>query len=546
MPDISSQKWPKDLSLSQGITQNYKSLPEMYVSAWESFGNGSTLSPPTSPQVQPVSLAGSANIANYAEWVSRLEEAFKKLSSLDTAVAGSASRSEKLCDEGCEGLANSIEALHVMATVNPKDLTTIEKLIHEKVLDPSIAEGGGAISEDRYVMAIIDTAVNTVSGIMIKKSKEFDALGGDIRDQDPEERIPKPEDLSVETPSAIPTGNEQPGNGQLETEPTGNPAGAPPVWNWDTPNTGLSSSPLAGSADVDSPQTVPPASTSEDQLTRSADAGPTPTSTPSTPVPAAASGMANYGLPMAMMAQLANNRSAANSPIARSTRLQSSPVGTASPMPPGRVSKPDNATARPSAAATSSTPASASPASTPAPSTSASGSPAQSTPPARTAAPVSAAVSGDGTTSKLFTFPDSRTQWVSIPVYNALTVAMGNAAATDGRSAYDNTPAKIPEGHVLGAPTDPNQLKTGDIAQWEHRTALAVAFGADSGGTLEVIVQGQLHPFDPDLNDKHGGFGRFGGFFHPAGVDIPTTESTLDQSIIPVSQSAGVPVTAPA
>ncbi|MGH8882473.1 MAG: hypothetical protein ACRD0P_34860, partial [Stackebrandtia sp.] len=62
-------------------------------------------------------------------------------------------------------------------------------------------------------------------------------------------------------------------------------------------------------------------------------------------------------------------------------------------------------------------------------------------------------------------------------VRQALDAAFGNAAGTDARQAYERTAAKLPAGKDFGTRVDPNQLMTGDIADWEERMALVVTFG---------------------------------------------------------------------
>ncbi|PPJ19676.1 hypothetical protein C5E45_33040 [Nocardia nova] len=163
------------------------------------------------------------------------------------------------------------------------------------------------------------------------------------------------------------------------------------------------------------------------------------------------------------------------------------------------------------------------------------------------ATPVNVAVARADDGSTVFTFPDGRSQRVPIVVSNALTAAFGNAATTDGRGAYAATPAKIPDANSLGTPADPNQLTTGDLASWDtQRTALVVAFPEENGGTLEVIIEAQLRPFDPHMSDKSGDFGSFAGFFHPAGIDISAPSSSPGLSATPVDPSTHGPATVPA
>ncbi|WP_327100881.1 hypothetical protein OIE68_20030 [Nocardia vinacea] len=158
----------------------------------------------------------------------------------------------------------------------------------------------------------------------------------------------------------------------------------------------------------------------------------------------------------------------------------------------------------------------------------------------------------DGTV--VYTFPDGRTQKVSATVAQALDAAFGNASGTDAQAAYAKTPAKWSDKKQIGTPVDPYQLMTGDVATWDERTAIVVAFPADDGGTLEVVVNGQLKQFTPtEMSDSAGEFGQFVGFNHPHGIEAtaPGEEDQGKMSGMPVtgdpSASAAMPaVAAPA
>ncbi|MFI6361106.1 bZIP transcription factor [Nocardia sp. NPDC050630] len=142
----------------------------------------------------------------------------------------------------------------------------------------------------------------------------------------------------------------------------------------------------------------------------------------------------------------------------------------------------------------------------------------------------------DGTV--VYTFPDGRTQKVSATVAQALDAAFGNASGTDAQAAYAKTPAKWSDKKQIGTAVDPYQLMTGDVAVWDARTAIVVAFPADDGGTLEVVVNGQLKQFTPtEMSDSAGEFGQFVGFSHPNGIDATAPEDH-DQG-----KMSGMPVT---
>ncbi|MFI7667930.1 hypothetical protein [Nocardia sp. NPDC049526] len=172
--------------------------------------------------------------------------------------------------------------------------------------------------------------------------------------------------------------------------------------------------------------------------------------------------------------------------------------------------------------------------STPAPATN-TGPPANSTSSQPTAGMPGRTPNSDGTV--VYTFPDGRTQKVSATVAQALDAAFGNASGTDAQAAYAKTPAKWSDKKQIGASVDPYQLMTGDVAVWDGRTAILVAFPADDGGTLEVVVNGQLKQFTPEMSDNAGEFGQFVGFNHPNGIEATAPEDH-DQG-----KMSGMPVT---
>ncbi|WP_306360059.1 hypothetical protein [Nocardia sp. CC227C] len=151
----------------------------------------------------------------------------------------------------------------------------------------------------------------------------------------------------------------------------------------------------------------------------------------------------------------------------------------------------------------------------------------------------------------LYDFKDGRTQYVYPKVYDALEAAFADTTGTDARAAYGMESGKSgePKDKYPGSRVDPNQLITGDIAMWEDgRTALLVVFGDENGGpsgdgTLEVIVDGVLQPFGPEMSDSEGDFGAFAGFFHPPGIEEGGSDSTA-VGAVPASDPTVQPVPA--
>ncbi|MCX4092173.1 hypothetical protein [Nocardia sp. alder85J] len=130
----------------------------------------------------------------------------------------------------------------------------------------------------------------------------------------------------------------------------------------------------------------------------------------------------------------------------------------------------------------------------------------------------------DGTVT--YTFPDGQTQKVSVTVAKALDAAFGNQKDTDAQTAYAGTSAKWTDKKQIGARVDPYQLMTGDIATWENATAIVRVMGSGTDGTLDVIVDGQLKPFAPDMSGATGEFGEFTGFQHPNGIEVSNATDT--------------------
>ncbi|WP_155981862.1 hypothetical protein [Nocardia sp. BMG111209] len=157
----------------------------------------------------------------------------------------------------------------------------------------------------------------------------------------------------------------------------------------------------------------------------------------------------------------------------------------------------------------------------------------------------------DGTVT--YTFPDGQTQKVSLTVAKALDVAFGNQKSTDAQAAYAGTSAKWADKKTIGASVDPYQLMTGDVATWENATAIVRVMGSGTDGTLDVIVDGQLKPFAPDMSGAAGEFGAFTGFQHPNGIEVTNATDTGSggAAAVPGDPSGGaaaaaVPAVAPA
>lgn len=116
--------------------------------------------------------------------------------------------------------------------------------------------------------------------------------------------------------------------------------------------------------------------------------------------------------------------------------------------------------------------------------------------------------------------PDGSTQRVSSVIAEAMNKELNNPNGSDARAAYQGTAGEATAGSPWNS-VESTAVATGDIAQWENRSALVVV--TDAG--LQAIVNGELVPLDPHNppDGGQGGYGEFRGFFHPSGADISGT-----------------------
>ncbi|MBF6324905.1 hypothetical protein [Nocardia cyriacigeorgica] len=141
--------------------------------------------------------------------------------------------------------------------------------------------------------------------------------------------------------------------------------------------------------------------------------------------------------------------------------------------------------------------------------------------------------------------PDGTTQKVPSAVAQALNKEVYNVNGSDAQAAYAGTTGQqTPSNPWLAVDpntTDPDKkLRTGDVIQWENRSALVVM--NESG--LNVLLNGQLVQLDPHNppDDGHGPFGRFQGFFHPSGIDKAGGDLTAGaQPTVDVAPGGGAP-----
>ncbi|RMI29536.1 hypothetical protein [Nocardia stercoris] len=135
----------------------------------------------------------------------------------------------------------------------------------------------------------------------------------------------------------------------------------------------------------------------------------------------------------------------------------------------------------------------------------------------------------DADGSITYPFPDGKTQKVSPLVAQALDAAFGDHSKTDAQSAYGKTTAKWSDTKHIGPRVDPSQLMTGDVATWQSddgtdHTAILRVIGSGPDATLDVVINGDLKPFDQVPTD----FGTFAGFAHPKGIELGSAGSQSD------------------
>ncbi|MGK8523649.1 hypothetical protein ACRS6B_19825 [Nocardia asteroides] len=132
---------------------------------------------------------------------------------------------------------------------------------------------------------------------------------------------------------------------------------------------------------------------------------------------------------------------------------------------------------------------------------------------------------------------DGEAQRVPRVVSQAVQKELSNPNGSDASQAYvGSIAASTPEHPWVRA--DTANLRTGDVVQWEKRSALIIL--ADKG--LRYIASGKLVPLDPHVpyDDGHGDYGNFQGFFHPAGLDVAGTSVSAadDQAADAVPRAA--------
>ncbi|APE36928.1 hypothetical protein BOX37_26695 [Nocardia mangyaensis] len=550
-PDRSSANWPDGLELlSEGGEKKYEDFTESVYTSWEVFGRGARDDVPASSSVQQVSGATSAAIISYVASAQELESKYDDLIAADEALGLTKEQQSVLLEEVARisdasraQLEGAVAGLRDFATANPMDVQQLSLLLSQGVIESAT----GPMEEDEFVTQLIDNHLVAITGIMDAATVELQTLATQV------------EELTADDPGTDDTDSGDAGDaGNTDADERGGPHGTPYPYPYPYPNqnqnqnqnqngagtqggtfqpidfgldgtqdtvgtSGLTGNPRATQEDIGDERTVSPASPTTSTRPPTPSSTPTPAPTPvaaPTPISSTPSTNAGMGDISPLVSSLLNQNR--NNPMAG---IEQEPAyADRRPDVPGAVQTGPAAPPPSAQPAASQQQTAASGANTSATNTSATNTPAGTTSSAPRTSVSSTQPMLRPNTDKppVYIFPDGRPQEVSPVVYAALDAAFDNAAGTDALAAYENTAVALTERN-LGDPRDPYQLVTGDIAKFDQRTALVVAFGTESSETPEVIVDGQLQPFSAEIRDKQGDFGPFAGFFHPPGIDIVGT-----------------------
>lgn len=544
---------PEGLVFTEPMQRNYRTLPASYLGFWESFGTKpSKPELPEELEVSDISGEQASNIPSYIERVQLLHESYLRLRGYTEVVATAVERSGELRDAGRKDLGGSIEGLKEFAAADPRDAKRLGALLEEYaektsayaakkgnneiwpfVIDPQLLNAGVA-GEDDYAMLLIESALGCSEGVMSFYAEQFLALADEISQKEPpSERTPEKERDAPTVRDKDDDDSDDPvfrGEDSKRTDDEGadddgagvRPVAPPEPWDL-TADT------------VPDGDREPGATTGTTTETRSANepSGTTALDGPATVSPVGAAGTARTAaggsmggpdltsalgamlLPRLIQSLLAGRGTADEDERKRDRGKGERPGGavTAAPPPTG------SGTPQPT---TATSPRTIAPQAGPSKPVSAA---ETTTPPPR------GAVAPNWRDTLVYTFPDGRSQEVSVVVARALDAAFGNAAGTDARAAYTGTPVEWADEKNIGARMSPFEAVTGDVGVWADRTALLVKIDTGSGGEniLEAVVDGALVKVTDleNLHDDAGEFGSFVGVFHPRGIDKATSDSTV-------------------
>ncbi|MEU6189862.1 hypothetical protein [Nocardia sp. NPDC047038] len=534
MPDrkkIQEGNYPAEWVFSVFTDSCFKSLYQNFDGIWKSLGEDSKSDPPNAPDVPQVAPANVGSFTNYTEVAVQLKRSYSDLNGNITELVNSVRESGKWSEAGQQ---------------------VTNKVIDEKIVAMAPTAPPQGIQIDSYILTWVTDANDSLATEIDTVRQGQSGVAKDIDDQtkmikDLQDQIKKLEAASKDpatTPPAVDTSN-------WPTTPGTTDQTTPPAVDNSAFPTGLDSlddptSPSTTPTDLDTSGTDTPGSTSQTPSSLDPSGTTTPgVTTPETPsVPSSAatspasSGLDAMSMLPFMMGPLMNRLGADTDLNSRRAELD----------PRRYEDELDQVAPQPVVPPTTAQPVTAQP-STTAPAAQHTGAPAGTTTSTQPAVAPGRTPGADG--SVVYTFPDGRTQKVSAMRAQVLDAAFGNKSGTDAQKAYEKTSSKWSDKKQIGAPIDPFQAMTGDVGIWEKRTAVLVVFPSDTGGTMEVIVDGELKPCNPaEMSDKAGEFGAFQGFVHPKDTDmtapvdggVPSaTPGTADQSANAAMPVAAVP-----
>lgn len=581
MPDPT--KLPDGLTLSSAVQQEYKRLPDMYARHWELFGKGgkSEAEKPKNVKVSDISGEEAANIENYVQRVQYLRTALEDMKEDESRIAQIDNRSAELSAEGQQIVGGSIKSLTEFAKVHPLNIDAIAELTatFEKEGTFFFDEtklNAEQLSEDNYVFALAESAADTGASVVQYYAEQFEELAKKVPNgQNKSDGNEKTTGDKKSDPVSTDTGNNTNNGGVYPTgypyQPTNTTTGntqqvaTPQSWNGNKTDRTQQTTPQG----VEKAQEAKDSTVAEDSTVAKDSTG--ANSSVSTTGDTALGGSSGNRIATSMNtpAQQVTTSGATDSALQQMTL----PAVMQALMNGQQQQRPENQGTNRSAREGDPRQGRRIPAANTAPTQSSAPTTNQTqTPQANqttSAAPVRAVSATGNTQSELtpvtgksamdprspftYTFPDGRTQEVSVMVAMALDKAFDNKRDTDAREAYANTPAMWTDSRDIGRPADAFELMTGDVAVWASgpaespgkngegvRTAILVRFGSWDSGTLEAVIDGELKPFAEDMDDEKGRFGAFAGFRHPKGIEKEAEAENSSSASVSVDQSGAM------
>jgi hypothetical protein len=540
MPDPA--RLPEGLELTAPVEANYRTLPPAYKAYWNSFGEKpGKLDPPKELDVADISGEDKAGIANYPQKVEEMRKRFADLRSEASKIDELNDQTGLLCDAGRRDFTAVVQALERFAELDARGLKFIDRLQSEYSQKTSEYSGlpvfevntkimsTGVPSEDVYAMVLVEAGYVNAESILTWYVNAFETLGVKIDSEKSATEQKKQREQPSGSPQTTPTTatdtdpyyNGAPSRTSPTAQPSPSTVAAPTPWDLTSGTRSGSDADRAIAAD----QTD--GGTDTDPLGAASATGtsdPAAAVAAATPDVASMASPASNGMGSALQSMLL--------PQLMQTMLEQKRRGAEDD---GEKERRDGRDRQDDEAAVAALPGPA-PATNTAPAAHAPGQPAavpngdaktvsaRPDPGQPGGKPMPANVS-EGKANRVYTFPDGRTQEVSVVVARALDAAFGNAAGTDARTAYTGTPAEWTDPKRIGRRIGPSEVMTGDIGVWEERTAVLVAF--EGQDTLEAVIDGGLVVVAElsRMRDDAGEFGGFVGIFHPAGIEKAADES---------------------